>query len=70
VGPIRTILSLLAYAPSTLATIFDFQLAQKKVVSDSPEVLIFHFFHWFKLDLVKMAKLACDQLCKRMLRMR
>jgi len=38
VGQIRTILSLLAYAPSTLATIFDFELAQKKVVSDSPEV--------------------------------
>jgi hypothetical protein len=30
VGQIRTILSLLAYAPSTLATIFDFELAQKK----------------------------------------
>jgi hypothetical protein len=38
VGQIRTILALLAYAPSTLATIFDFELAQKKVVSDSPEV--------------------------------
>ena len=38
VGQIRTILSLLAYAPSTLATIFDFELAQKKVVSDPPEV--------------------------------
>jgi len=60
VGQIRTIFSLLAYAPSTLATIFDFELAQKKVVSDPPEV---HFFHWFKLDLVKMAKLACDELC-------
>jgi hypothetical protein len=64
VGQIRTILSLLAYVPSTLATIFDFELAQKKVVSDSPEIhlnvskwlfLNFHFFHWFKLDLVKMA---------------
>ncbi len=31
VGQIRTILSLLAYAPSTLATIFDFELAQKKL---------------------------------------
>jgi hypothetical protein len=31
-------LSLLAYPPSTLATIFDVALAQKKVVSDSPEV--------------------------------
>jgi hypothetical protein len=30
VGQIRTILSLLAYAPSTLATIFDFELEQKK----------------------------------------
>jgi hypothetical protein len=29
VGQIRTILSLLAYAPPTLATIFDFELAQK-----------------------------------------
>jgi hypothetical protein len=29
---------LLAYAPPTLATIFDFELAQKKVVSDPPEV--------------------------------
>jgi hypothetical protein len=29
VGQIRTILSLLAYAPSTLATIFDFETAQK-----------------------------------------
>ncbi len=38
VGQIRTILSLLAYAPSTLATIFDFELEQKKVVSYSPEV--------------------------------
>ncbi len=39
VGQIRTILSLLAYAPSTLATIFDFELQQKKkVVSDPPEV--------------------------------
>ncbi len=38
VGQIRTILSLLAYAPSTLATIFDFELAQKKVISDPPEV--------------------------------
>jgi hypothetical protein len=35
VGQIRTILSLLAYAPPTLATIFDFELARKKVVSDS-----------------------------------
>ncbi len=26
----------------------------------------FPFFHWFKLDLVKMAKLACDLLCQRM----
>ncbi len=50
-----------------------------KVVSDSPEVhlnvskqlfLNFHFFHWLKLDLVKMAKLACDLLCQRMRRMR
>ncbi len=69
---IRTILSLLAYAPPTLATIFDFELAQKKVVSDPPEVnlnvskqllLNFHFFQWFKLDLIKTAKLACDELC-------
>ena len=30
----------------------------------------FHFFHWFKLDLVKMAKLACDLLCQRMRCMR
>jgi hypothetical protein len=22
-----------------------------------------NFFHWLKLDLVKLAKLACDQLC-------
>jgi hypothetical protein len=66
------ILSLLAYAPCTLATIFYFELAQEKVVSGSFEVnldvskklfLIFHCFHWLKLDLVKMAKLACDQLC-------
>ncbi len=40
---------------------------KKKLVSDHPEV---HFFHWFKLDLVKMAKLACDELCQRMRRMR
>ena len=48
---------------------------KKKVVTDPPEVhlnvskqlfLNFHFFHWFKLDLVKMAKLACDLLCQRM----
>ncbi len=32
--------------------------------------LNFHFFHWFKLDLVKMAKLACDLLCWRMRHMR
>ena len=38
VAQIRTILSLLAYAPPTLATIFYFELAQKKVVSDPPEV--------------------------------
>ncbi len=38
VAQIRTILSLLAYALPTLATIFDFELAQKKVVSDPPEV--------------------------------
>ena len=52
---------------------------KKKVVSYPPEVhlnvskqlfLNFHFFHWFKLDLVKMAKLACDLLCQRMRRMR
>ncbi len=69
------VLSLLAYAPSTLATIFDFELEPKKVVSGSPEVhlnvskqlfLNVHFFRWFKLDLVKMAKLACDLLCQRM----
>jgi hypothetical protein len=60
VGQIPTILSLLAYAQCTLATIFDFELAPKKVVPDSFEVhlklskylfLIFPFFHWFKLDL-------------------
>ncbi len=38
VAQIRTILSLLAYAPPTLATIFDFELAQKKVVTVPPEV--------------------------------
>ena len=52
---------------------------KKKVVTDPPEVhlnvskqlfLNFHFFHWFKLDFVKMAKLACDLLCQRMRRMR
>ena len=36
VGQIRTILSLLAYAPPTLATIFDFELAQKKSCFRSP----------------------------------
>ncbi len=55
------------------------ELTQKKIVSDSPEVnlnvtkqlfQIFHFFQWFKLDLVKMAKLACDHLCQCMRRMR
>ena len=35
---IRTILSLLAYAQCTLATIFHFELAPKKVISDSFEV--------------------------------
>ncbi len=79
VGQIRTILSLLAYAQRTLATIFHFELAPKKVVSDSFGVhlkvtkqlfLIFHFFHWLKLDLVKMAKLACDHLCQRTLSIR
>ncbi len=52
---------------------------KKKVVSDPPEVYLnvskqlflnFHFFHCFKLDLVKMANLACDLLCQRMRRMR
>jgi hypothetical protein len=38
VGQMRTILSWLAYAPSTLATIIDFEIEQKKVDSDSPEV--------------------------------
>ncbi len=32
--------------------------------------LNFHFFHRFKLDLVKMAKLACDQLCQHMWHLR
>ncbi len=36
VAQIRTILSLLAYAPPTLATIFDFELAQKKSCFRSP----------------------------------
>jgi hypothetical protein len=72
VGRIRTILSLLAYAPSTQATIFDFELEQKKSFFMFPSgplecvkiaFLEFSFFHWFKLDLVKMAKLACDLLC-------
>ncbi len=40
VGQIRTLLSLLAYAPPMLATFFDFELAQKNVVSDPPEVLL------------------------------
>ncbi len=78
VGQICTILSLQAYAQCTLAMTFHFELAPKKVVSDSLEVhlkvskqlfLIFHFFHWLKLDLVKMPKLACDQLCQRTLRL-
>ncbi len=30
----------------------------------------FSRFHWFKLDLVKMAKLVCDLLCQRLRRMR
>jgi hypothetical protein len=53
VGQICTILSLLAYAPPVLATIFDFELAQKKVVSDPPEVYLnvakqfFLFFTFF-----------------------
>ena len=51
---------------------------RKKVVSDPPEVYFecvkvaffeFSLFHWLKL-LVKMAKLACDELCQRMRRMR
>ncbi len=51
---------------------------KKKVVSDPPEVYLnvskqlllnFHFSHQFKLDLVKMANLACDLLCQRMWRM-
>jgi hypothetical protein len=44
-----------------LATIFDFELAPKKVVSDSFEAqgvkipfFIFIFFHWLKLDLRKL----------------
>ncbi len=36
VAQIRTILSLPAYAPPTLATIFDFELAQKKSCFGSP----------------------------------
>ncbi len=65
-------------APS-MATIFDFELEQKKKLFQIPLrstlnvskqlFLNFHFFHWFKLDLVKIAKLACDLLCWRMRRM-
>ncbi len=71
-GQIRTILSLLAYAPPTLATIFDFELELKKSCFRFPRgplecvkiaFLNLKFFHWFKLDLVKMAKLAYDELC-------
>jgi hypothetical protein len=61
VAQIRTILSLLAYAPPTLATIFDFELAQKKVVSDPPEVRLnvsnsfFWIFTFFSgLNLIKL----------------
>ncbi len=72
-GQTRTILSLLAYAQCTLATIFDFELAPKKkscfrfLCGPLEGVKIafsdFHFLHWLKLDLGKLAKLACDQLC-------
>ncbi len=60
-------------------SLFTLSQHQKKVVSDSFEVhlkvskyvfLIFHFCHWLKLDLVRMAKLACDQLCQRTLHIR
>ncbi len=37
-GQVRIILSLLVYAQCTLATIFDFELSQKKVVLDLFEV--------------------------------
>ncbi len=67
-----TILSLLAYAQPTLATIFDFEVSAKKKLFQIPlrspwmcqnSFFYFHFFHWFKLDLVKMAKFAFDELC-------
>ncbi len=68
----RTILSLLAYAQCTLATIFHFDLTPKKSCFrflwgplECVKIAFSNFslFHWLKLDLVKMAKLACDQLC-------
>ncbi len=73
-GQIRTILSLLVYAPSTLATIFYFELAPKKLFQiplggplECVKIAFFEFslfsLVYSKLDLVKMAKLACDQLC-------
>ncbi len=61
-GQIRIILSKIAYAQCTLATIFDFELSQKKLfqirlrstwMCQNNFFVIFNSFHWLKIDLVK-----------------
>ncbi len=67
---IRTILSLLAYAPPTLATIFDFELEKKKSCFRFPEVHlkvpkceIFHLFdfnYFYGLKSLKVGDLRAE----------
>ncbi len=72
--PLLSLLALLAYAQCTLQQRF-FTLSQhQKKLFQIPLRSIYRcqnsFFHCLKLDLIKMAKLACDQLCYRTLRIR
>ncbi len=61
-GQIRIILSLLAYAQCTLATIFDFELSQKKLFQvrlrsalECVKIVFLNFFNWLKLDFGKIS---------------
>jgi hypothetical protein len=67
-GQIGIILSLLAYAQCDWQQFLTLSY-HKKVVKDFLEAhlnvskqpfLVLHFFQWLKLDLVELAKLACD----------
>ncbi len=76
-GQIRVSLSLLAFGQCTLATNLTLSYHKKKLfqihlrstwMCQNSFFLILDFFHWLQLDLVKLAKLACDQLCQPALR--